>query len=159
MTQKSKIYLAIIAASLLVTAGSVVMSWRENAALKAMDSKIEQSAAQTDAEDDYTMPSSRMLAIPAAAGENIIEEKFAAYGANPTLAAFNREMEQAIGAVSPDDLFTGDFYEKYFNNPQIQKILLKYSKDPAFLQVVGQMAADKELMSEMARLKAAHDKK
>jgi len=143
-----------MAASLLIIAGSAALRYHENAAVKAkyagQDAR-ETAAFARQGGDEGAMPQNRIFTKPAPAAQagedlpdadNIFGERLAAYADHPSMVSFNKEIAAVIGEINSDDFITGDFHEKFFNNPQIQKILLKYSKDPAFMKVVDQIMSD-----------------
>ena len=123
LTKKSKIYIVIIIISLLFAAGSLV--WQQLSA-------------------PILPPAAREAAELSAADDDI-------YLRHPSMQAFADDIAAALGDIKPDDFATGAAYEKYFNNPQIQKILLKYSKDADFRRQVSQMAADKDSTKNAAQ--------
>lgn len=70
------------------------------------------------------------------------------YSSDPTMAAFTKELQAALGPQTDfKDVLNPGFDKKNANNPQVQKILLKYTKDPAFMQLMQDMMKDKEFMS------------
>ncbi len=70
------------------------------------------------------------------------------YSSNPAMQAFTKEMQAALGPRADfKEMLSPDFDKKNANNPQVQKILLKYTKDPAFMQLMQEMMKDKEFMS------------
>lgn len=70
------------------------------------------------------------------------------YSSNPTMEAFTKELQAALGPRADfKELLNPNFDKKNSNNPQVQKILLKYTKDPAFMQLMKEMMKDKEFMS------------
>lgn len=70
------------------------------------------------------------------------------YASNPIMASFTKELQQALGPKAGfKDVLKPDFDKNNANNPQVQKILLKYTKDPAFIGLMQEMMKDKEFMS------------
>ena len=149
ISNKSKIYLAIIAGSLLFAAGS--LAWQKKQAGNFPPPPPEQQEEifyqeevlpPEDLPRGWVKPQMPAGPLPTGGG---VEERVEIYLSHPVMKAFNDEILAAVGDVSPEDFTTGAAHEKYFNNPQIQKILLKYSKDPAFLELMRQMMSDKAL--------------
>ena len=65
---------------------------------------------------------------------------FAKYRQDPRLKRLTDEVKKAMGA----DAFNGtippeELADRILKNPQMQKILLEYSKDPEVMQVIGEM--------------------
>lgn len=70
------------------------------------------------------------------------------YASNPVLTSFTKELQGALGPQAGfKDVLNPNFDKNNANNPQVQKILLKYTKDPAFMQLMQEMMKDKEFMS------------
>lgn len=70
------------------------------------------------------------------------------YASNPVMTAFTKELQTALGPQAGfKDVLNPNFDKNNANNPQVQKILLKYTKDPAFIQLMQEMMKDKEFMS------------
>ncbi len=64
------------------------------------------------------------------------------------MAAFTKELQAALGPQAGfKDVLNPNFDKNNANNPQVRKILLKYTKDPAFIQLMQEMMKDKEFMS------------
>jgi len=157
MTKKSKVYLAVIAGSLLFAAGSLAWQSMQAPLPPAQEEEYQQ---ETQAEEEILPPMDLprgwvkpQTAQAGAAPEDTaeFEGRMQAYFSTPVLQAFSDEISAAAGDISPGDFETGAVYEKYFNNPQIQKILLKYSSDPAFLEMMRQMVADEAFIKGAAQ--------
>lgn len=75
-------------------------------------------------------------------------DAFDKYTSSPVMSAFTKELQSALGAKAGfKDVLNPNFDKNNANNPQVQKILLKYTKDPAFIQLMQEMMKDKEFMS------------
>jgi hypothetical protein len=80
--------------------------------------------------------------------EEVSSDSLDKYSANPVMLSFTKELQQALGPNAGfKDVLKPDFDKKNANNPQVQKILLKYTKDPAFIGLMQQMMKDKDFMS------------
>lgn len=78
-----------------------------------------------------------------AINDNVIK-----YSQNPVMQAFTKDLQEALGPqASFSDVLSPGFDKKNANNPQVQKILLQYTKNPAFMQLMQQMMSDKDFMS------------
>jgi hypothetical protein len=148
MTPKAKLYLKITIIALLIAAASALYH-------KYQIAKFAPPPAEAAAEAETAAPGETPFAAqeeippadlprgwaggrklpvagaPAAQGETVLlEEK---------LQAFNKEMEAAVAAIPREVMMSSNAEEIFLGNPQIQKILLKYSKDPAFMQLMEKM--------------------
>ena len=73
-----------------------------------------------------------------------ILDKIADYGKEPVIQNFIQEMDEVISAnmQKMDTLPSIEEIQKQIDSTQTQKILLKYSKDPAFIKVMQQAMND-----------------
>ncbi|MDR1683843.1 MAG: hypothetical protein LBR90_00070 [Elusimicrobiota bacterium] len=76
------------------------------------------------------------------------------YLSDPKVKEYSRQMQTAMGAVNPSDILKPGFEEDYLKNPQIQKILLEYSKDPAFMSLMQEMMLEMSSSPAPARVRA-----
>ncbi|MBQ4493081.1 MAG: hypothetical protein II972_00540 [Elusimicrobiaceae bacterium] len=76
-------------------------------------------------------------------------EKIAFYGKDPAIQNFVRDMNKALGKEELDfnSLPSVEEFKKQMTSTQTQKILLQYSKDPAFRKAVKQMMQDPAIMT------------
>jgi hypothetical protein len=89
---------------------------------------------------------------PAATAEqDELAQKAKKYYEDPVMQAFNRDLEAALGPMQLEELMISDFHDVFTNNPQIQKILLQYSKDPAFLKIMQEMMSDNAFIKGAAQ--------
>ena len=163
MTNKIKVYLIIIASSLLFAAGSLAYQILTApklpplpAASEAEDETMQAAYYQQDITEgdriaaraiyrqedlDRMQPAGGVPVGGVAGADDAFYQRMQVYQAHPSMRDFNREMQAAMGDIRPEDLASGSFQD-VFSNPQIQKILLKYTKDPAFMRMMQQMMAD-----------------
>lgn len=73
-----------------------------------------------------------------------ISQKIAAYGKDPAIESFIKDMDKALAAQGKDfsSLPSAEEMQKQFSSTQIQKILLQYSKDPAFIEAMQKAMQD-----------------
>ena len=73
-----------------------------------------------------------------------ISQKIAAYGKDPAIESFIKDMDKAFAAQGKDfsSLPSAEEMQKQFSSTQIQKILLQYSKDPAFIEAMQKAMQD-----------------
>lgn len=78
-----------------------------------------------------------------------LAQKIASYGKNPAIRSFVKDMNKALGRQEQDfsTLPPVEDLKKQLASTQTQKILLQYSKDPAFRQAVKQMMQDPAIMT------------
>lgn len=71
-------------------------------------------------------------------------DKIATYGKDPAIQNFIKDMNKALDKEIQnfDTLPSIEEFQKQMNSTQIQKILLKYSKDPAFIEAVQKAMQD-----------------
>ena len=150
MTPRSKLYLKITIVALLIAAGSAMYHRYEIAKFAPPPPPAEEEtqgeappALYAEPAPDEAPPadtprgwSGRNTASALAQTQG---EAFAAL--EEKLQAFNKEIEAALAAIPQDIMLTSNAEEIFLGNPQIQKILLKYSKDPAFMQLMEKMTA------------------
>ena len=73
-----------------------------------------------------------------------ISQKIAAYGKDPAIESFIKDMDKALAAQgkSFSSLPSAEEMQKQLSSTQIQKILLQYSKDPAFIEAMQKAMQD-----------------
>ena len=73
-----------------------------------------------------------------------ISDKIAAFGKDPAIENFIKDMDKAIGKNGKDfaSLPPMEELQKQMNSTQTQKILLQYSKDPAFIKAMQKAMED-----------------
>ena len=73
-----------------------------------------------------------------------IADKISSYGKDPVIQNFIKDMNQALNKQPQDldSLPSMEEIQKQLNSTQTQKILLKYSKDPAFIKVMHKAMQD-----------------
>ena len=78
-----------------------------------------------------------------------ISQKIAAYGKDPAIESFIKDMDKALAAQgkSFSSLPSAEEMQKQLSSTQIQKILLQYSKDPAFRQAIQRVMQDPAFMT------------
>ncbi|MBR4507874.1 MAG: hypothetical protein IKP23_00130 [Elusimicrobiaceae bacterium] len=76
-------------------------------------------------------------------------EKIATYGKDPAIQNFIKDMDNALSqeGVNFDSLPSVDEFKKQMASTQTQKILLQYSKDPAFKQAMQRIMQDPAFMT------------
>lgn len=76
-------------------------------------------------------------------------EKIASYGKDPAIRNFIKDMNKALGNQEQDfnSLPSVEEFKKQMNSTQTQKILLQYSKDPAFKQAMQRIMQDPTFMT------------
>ena len=76
-------------------------------------------------------------------------QKIAFYGQDPAIRNFVKDMNKALGRDENDftTLPSAEEIKKQLASTQTQKILLQYSKDPAFRKAVHRMMQDPALMT------------
>jgi hypothetical protein len=152
MTPKSKLYLKITIIALLIAAGSVLYHKYQNekfvpplSAEAAADTQGAAAPVAEHAEPEDIPPADMPRGwnrqnITGGGAAHVREE---AVALEEKLQAFNKEMETAVAAIPQEVMMSSNAEEIFLSNPQIQKILLKYSKDPAFMQLMEKkMTAD-----------------
>lgn len=61
---------------------------------------------------------------------------------------FDRDMQRALkGRLSPEDMANPEKLLEIINDPKVHQILLKYSKDPAFAQIISNMVKQQSIQS------------
>lgn len=74
---------------------------------------------------------------------------FSVLGTDPRLDKFVEEMKNALGTdklnanLSPEEMT-----KEILNNPQIQKILLEYSKDPKIMEMIGVVMQEQQSLQQ-----------
>lgn len=78
-----------------------------------------------------------------------IAERIESYGKDPAIQNFIKDMNQALGEERKnfDSLPSVEEFEKQMASTQTQKILLQYSKDPAFKQAMQKVMQDPAFMT------------
>ena len=78
-----------------------------------------------------------------------LADKIAVYGKDPVIRNFVKDMNKALGRQEQDfnSLPPVEEFKKQMTSTQTQKILLQYSKDPAFRKAVQQMMQDPAIMT------------
>ena len=76
-------------------------------------------------------------------------EKIASYGKDPAIQNFIKDMNKALGNQEQDfnSLPSVEEFKKQMGSTQTQKILLQYSKDPAFKQAMQRIMQDPAFMT------------
>lgn len=76
-------------------------------------------------------------------------EKIASYGKDPAIRNFIKDMNKALGNQEQDfnSLPSVEEFKKQMRSTQTQKILLQYSKDPAFKQAMQRIMQDPAFMT------------
>ena len=76
-------------------------------------------------------------------------DRIAFYGKDPTIQNFVKDMNKALGIQAKDfnSLPPAEVLKKQLTSTQTQKILLQYSKDPAFRKAVKQIMQDPVIMT------------
>ncbi len=75
-------------------------------------------------------------------------EDYQSFRQSEIMQAFNKDMERALkGKVSADDLGNPQKLLQVINDPKVHQILLKYSKDPAFAEIIGNMMKQQAVSS------------
>ncbi len=71
-------------------------------------------------------------------------QRIAAYGKDPAIQNFVKDMNKALDKEAHDfgSLPSIEEFQKQLNSTQTQKILLKYSKDPSFVEAVKKAMQD-----------------
>ncbi|MDR1123605.1 MAG: hypothetical protein LBL61_03190 [Elusimicrobiota bacterium] len=152
MTPKAKLYLKITIIALLIAAGSAL--YHKHQIAKFSPPPPAEAAVEAAAEDvkpiEEALPDAPEEIPPAdmprgwagvrkMEGPAVPDAQTASAPLDERLQAFNREMEAAVAAIPQGMMLYSNAEEIFLSNPQIQKILLKYSKDPAFMQLMEKM--------------------
>lgn len=73
-----------------------------------------------------------------------ISKRIASYGKDPAIANFVKDMDKALGKTGQNfsSLPSVEELQKQLSSTQTQKILLQYSKDPAFIKAIENAMQD-----------------